>query len=63
MKIDYGVQQLEVVGWHEDATQPGNYVLTLVTEMGNRIHAVERKLTTEQVQLLRTTVKKDSTGL
>lgn len=63
MKIEYGQRMLEVIAWHEDATQPGNYVLTLLTEVGNRIHAVERRLTTEQVQLLRSTVKKDSTGL
>lgn len=63
MEIEYGSRKLQVVEWHEDATQQGNYVLTLMTEQGNRIQAVERKLTPEQVEELKDTVRKDSTGL
>lgn len=63
MEIEYGARKLSVIAWHEDATQPGNYVLTLVTEQGNRIQAVERKLTPGQVRELKATVRKDSTGL
>lgn len=63
MKIEYGERSLEVVAWHEDVTQEGNYVLTLSTELGNRIQGVERKLTPEQAKLLQETVRKDSTGL
>lgn len=56
-------EQMKVIAWHEDATQEGNYVLTLQTAQGNRLQAVERDdLTAEQVAELQT-VPKDSTGL
>lgn len=52
-----------VIGWHEDTTKKGNYVLTVETDMGNIKHAIERKLTPNQVEKLKETVPKDSTGL
>jgi len=56
-------ETFKVIAWHEDATQEGNYVLTLQTAQGNRLQAVERDdLTAEQVAELQT-VPKDSTGL
>lgn len=57
-------ETFEVVAWHEDATQAGNYVLTLKSSLGNLYHAIERNnLTPEQIHELETTVPKDETGL
>lgn len=58
------LETFEVVAWHEDATQTGNYVLTLKSSLGNLYHAIERNnLTPEQIHELETTVPKDKTGL
>ena len=57
-------ETFKVIAWHEDATQEGNYILTLETPLGRQIPAVERNdLTPDQIQELKTTVPKDSTGL
>ena len=57
-------ETFKVIAWHEDATQAGNYILTLQTAQGNRLQAVERDdLTADQIQELKTSVPKDSTGL
>lgn len=57
------VQEYKVIAWHEDATQAGNYILTLQTAQGNKLQSIERDdLTAEQVAELQT-IAKDSTGL
>jgi hypothetical protein len=57
-------EQMKVIAWHEDSTRSGNYVLTLETSTGRHVHAIERAdLTPDQIHELKTTVKKDSTGL
>lgn len=57
-------ETFKVIAWHEDATQAGNYILTLETPLGRQIPAVERNdLTPDQIDELKTTVPKDSTGL
>lgn len=62
-RINDRIESLKVISWHEDATQAGNYILTLQTAQGNRLQAVERDdLTAEQVAELQT-IAKDSTGL
>lgn len=66
MKINYGIFNEKlgtVVAWHEDMTQKGNYVLTLETETGQLIHAIERQLASDQIDQLKETVSKDDTGL
>lgn len=57
-------ETFKVIAWHEDTTQEGNYILTLETPLGRQIPAVERNdLTPDQIHELKTTVRKDSTGL
>jgi len=64
MHVQHYQNRLKVVAWHEDATRAGNYVLTLQTATGRHISAIERDdLTPAQVQELKDTVPKDSTGL
>jgi len=66
MYINYGLKndkQGWVAAWHEDATQAGNYVLTLQTSTGAVIHAIEKQLSEEQIDELIRTVPKDSTGI
>lgn len=66
MKINYGLfdeKEGTVTAWHEDSTQPGNYILTVQTSTGREISAVEKKLTPTQANELKETVPKDSTGI
>lgn len=66
MYIDYGLNNAKkgwVTAWHEDATQAGNYVLTLQTSTGTVIHAIEKKLNKKQKEELMRMVPKDNTGL
>lgn len=66
MYINYGFNSAKkgwVTAWHEDATQKGNYVLTLQTSTGTVIHAIEKKLNEKQKEELMRTVPKDNTGL
>lgn len=66
MYINYGLNNEKkgwVTAWHEDATQAGNYVLTLQTSTGTVIHAIEKKLNEKQKEELMRTVPKDTTGL
>jgi len=66
MYINYGLNNTKkgwVTAWHEDATQAGNYVLTLQTLTGTLIHAIEKKLNEKQKEELMRMVPKDNTGL
>ena len=66
MYINYGLNNAKkgwVTAWHEDATQAGNYVLTLQTSTGSVIHAIEKQLSEEQIDELTRAVPKDSTGI
>lgn len=66
MKINYGIFNEKfgtVIAWHEDTTQKGNYVLTLETETGRLIHAVEKNLAPAQIDRLQETVPKEDAGL
>lgn len=66
MDINYGFnneKEGKIVAWHEDATQSGNYILTVQTPTGTKIHAKEKRVDTEQVKELIDNVPKDSTGL
>ncbi|WP_028274951.1 hypothetical protein [Atopococcus tabaci] len=66
MKIKYGSfdeKKGTVVAWHEDTTKKGNYVLTVRTPMGRIISAIEKELSSEQVQELKENVPKDGTQI
>lgn len=66
MIIKYGSfndKEGKIVAWHEDATQVGNYILTVQTSTGRKIHAIEKRLDPDQVKELIDNVPKDSTGL
>lgn len=49
---------MEVVGWHEDTTRKGTYVLTIRTPKGGTMKAVESRLSSERVKELQETVSK-----
>ncbi len=64
--ITYGMNNQKtgrVVAWHEDATQNGNFVLSIETSTGTVIHSVEKQLSEKQAEELKRIVPKDNTGL
>ena len=66
VEVTYGLNNQKigrVVAWHEDATQKGNFVLTIETSTGTVIHSVEKKLSEKQEEELKRIVPKDDTGL
>jgi len=50
---------MEVIGWHEDPTRKGHYVLTIRTPRGGTMQAVESRLSSERVKELEKTVSKN----